>query len=89
MAGRIRRYRDFWPFYLREHGKPPTRALHCLGAAVGLVLLGAGVVTADWRLLAGRDEASATTSSAGKFRSDKVVSSSRPTFPVAPTTATL
>ncbi len=53
MAGRIRRYRDFWPFYLREHGKPQTRALHCLGAAVGLVLLGAGVVTADWRLLAG------------------------------------
>ncbi len=53
MAGRIRRYRDFWPFYLREHGKPPTRALHCLGTAVGLVLLGAGLVTADWRLLAG------------------------------------
>ncbi len=52
-AGRIRHYRDFWPFYLREHGKPLTRALHCLGTAVGLVLLGAGLVTADWRLLAG------------------------------------
>ena len=49
----IRSYRDFWPFYLGEHGKPSTRALHCLGTAIALVLLGAGVVTTDWRLLAG------------------------------------
>src|SRR5712691_2682599 len=36
-----------------------------------------------------RDEASATTSSAGKLRSARVVRNSRPTLPVAPTTATL
>ena len=36
-----------------------------------------------------RDEASATTSSAGKLRSARVVRISRPTLPVAPTTATL
>src|SRR4051794_26512849 len=36
-----------------------------------------------------RDEASATTSSTGKFRSAKICSISRPTLPVAPTTATL
>src|SRR5580765_7229811 len=36
-----------------------------------------------------RDEASAITSSAGKLRSASVVSISRPTLPVAPTTATL
>src|SRR5207302_8652201 len=35
------------------------------------------------------EEASATTSSAGKLRSAKVASISRPTLPVAPTTATL
>ncbi|CCF21520.1 protein of unknown function [Pseudorhizobium banfieldiae] len=36
-----------------------------------------------------RAEASATTSSAGKPRSDKMLSISRPTLPVAPTTAIL
>src|SRR5260370_40272647 len=36
-----------------------------------------------------RDEASATTSSTGKLRSARVVRNSRPTLPVAPTTATL
>src|ERR1700680_4408048 len=36
-----------------------------------------------------REEARATTSSAGKWRSARVVRISRPTLPVAPTTATL
>ena len=36
-----------------------------------------------------RSDASATISSAGKSRSASVCSISRPTFPVAPTTATL
>ena len=36
-----------------------------------------------------RCEASATTSSAGKLRSARICSISRPTLPVAPTTATL
>jgi len=35
------------------------------------------------------EEARATTSSAGNLRSNRVVSISRPTLPVAPTTATL
>src|ERR1700756_47098 len=41
-----------------------------------------------WRP-AERDEAKATTSSTGKFRSERICSISRPTLPVAPTTATL
>ncbi len=36
-----------------------------------------------------REEASATTSSAGKLRSAMIARSSRPTLPVAPMTATL
>jgi hypothetical protein len=36
-----------------------------------------------------REDASATTSSAGKFLSARICNISRPTFPVAPTTATL
>jgi hypothetical protein len=50
---RIETFEDFWPYYLRQHAKPRTRALHYLGT--GLVTLGlvAFVVSGDpWVLLA-------------------------------------
>ncbi len=45
-------YSDFWPYYLRAHKKPLTRALHAIGTILGLALLGAGATIADWRLIA-------------------------------------
>ena len=51
MARLAETYREFWPIYLREHGRPATRGLHYLGSGLGLALLAAAVVTADWRLL--------------------------------------
>ena len=45
-------YREFWPIYLSEHSRPATRGLHYLGIGLGLVLLAAALVTADWRLAA-------------------------------------
>lgn len=51
MAKKIDNYGDFWPFYLHEHRKPLTRAMHYFGTATGLILLVAAFATQIWWLL--------------------------------------
>ncbi|MEE8276743.1 MAG: DUF962 domain-containing protein [Alphaproteobacteria bacterium] len=51
MARRIETYAEFWPFYLREHARPGTRALHYLGTGLGISALVAAALTATWWLL--------------------------------------
>ena len=51
MAERINTYRDFWPYYLREHAKPATRAVHLFGTALASVCLIAGLATGRWGLI--------------------------------------
>ena len=45
MSERITSYREFWPYYLREHAKPRTRVIHYFGT--GLVLLCAALAIAS------------------------------------------
>ncbi len=52
MAG-PRSYREFWPYYVREHARARTRALHFAGTAGVIALaVAAAVVGSGWLLLA-------------------------------------
>jgi len=45
-------FAEFWPFYLREHSKPRTRAFHYIGTSLVVLLAIAAVVTERWWLFA-------------------------------------
>ena len=52
MADRPRTYTQFWPYYLREHRAPATRAVHYAGSILALACLALAVTGRDWRWLA-------------------------------------
>jgi len=50
MAETIQSYRQFWPYYLGEHRRRGTRALHYFGTSLGLAALIAAIVLTSWPL---------------------------------------
>jgi hypothetical protein len=48
MTRRFQSYADFWPFYLREHARPATRAVHYVGTVASAAMLIAAVATGHW-----------------------------------------
>ena len=43
-----RNYSEFWPYYLREHAKPRTRAVHYAGTALVLACAVLLAFTGNW-----------------------------------------
>ncbi|MBL6455816.1 DUF962 domain-containing protein [Belnapia sp. T6] len=50
MANRFRTFGEFWPFYLREHARPATRAIHVAGTWTAALTLLLGVASGAWWL---------------------------------------
>jgi hypothetical protein len=48
---RYRSFKQFWPFYLREHAKRRTRAMHYAGTSLVVLIAAAAAVTSNWWLL--------------------------------------
>lgn len=51
-AMRITSFAEFWPYYLREHAKPATRALHYVGTTLVVALAFAALATGHAALFA-------------------------------------
>ena len=49
---RNRTYAAFWPFYLGQHSRSATRALHYAGSLAAIALLVAAAITSTWWLTA-------------------------------------
>ena len=50
-AGEIKSFEEFWPFYVREHSRGMTRALHFAGTAAGLATVAALAAGGKWKWL--------------------------------------
>ena len=49
---RLTSFREFWPYYLREHARPQTRTLHYIGTFLVIGIAVAALVTRTWWLFA-------------------------------------
>ncbi len=47
----LQSFRAFWPYYLREHARPGTRALHYAGTSLVVALAIWAVLSGTWWLL--------------------------------------
>jgi len=48
-AKRIESFEDFWPYYLGEHRRAGTKALHFIGTTGALTLIILALLLRDWR----------------------------------------
>jgi hypothetical protein len=51
VSRRFASFREFYPFYLKEHSDPACRRLHVVGTTCALLLLVSALVAGRWALL--------------------------------------
>ncbi|MDV3258375.1 MAG: DUF962 domain-containing protein [Sphingomonas sp.] len=51
MARELQTFEDFWPYYLREHSRPRTRALHYLGTTLVVAIALYAALSGKWTWL--------------------------------------
>ena len=71
MAERYASFADFWPFYLREHSKAATRALHYIGTSLVVLIAIAALVSGRWLWLAALPVAGYAFAWAAHFRVER------------------
>jgi hypothetical protein len=47
-AKQFHSFTDFWPYYLSEHARPATRALHAIGTMLGVACLLTLIAKGKW-----------------------------------------
>jgi hypothetical protein len=47
----MKTFKDFWPYYVREHSRPATRLLHAFGTVVSTILVAQMFITGNWLLI--------------------------------------
>lgn len=48
---RFNSFAEFWPYYLAEHSKPETRAIHAIGTTASVACIAALIAKRKWKLL--------------------------------------
>lgn len=51
MARTITSFAEFWPYYLREHSRPETRALHYIGTTLAVAVALTALLLGKWWML--------------------------------------